>query len=261
MGKICGIYKITSPTKKVYIGQSLDILTRFVYYKRMACKKQTRLFHSLSKYGVKKHTFEIIHVCDKEELNDLEIYYINLFSCYNTEYGLNLRTGGSRGSQSDGTKKKLSDLAKGRKASDKARESMRLGAKKRPQMSDETKERHRISALGKNKGKKHTPETIKKMSIASTGQRHSDEFKEKLRIRNIGNKYNVGRKHSEETLGKMRLAASKRMVHPSLRSYDKGCRCDECKAIKSEYCRNSYKIKQQLKTAERQNQQSWQTNQ
>jgi hypothetical protein len=31
--KICGIYKITSPSKKVYIGQSVDIITRCNYYK------------------------------------------------------------------------------------------------------------------------------------------------------------------------------------------------------------------------------------
>jgi len=28
MVKICGIYKITSPTGKIYIGQSVDIMRR-----------------------------------------------------------------------------------------------------------------------------------------------------------------------------------------------------------------------------------------
>jgi hypothetical protein len=33
MSKICGIYKITSPSGKVYIGQSVDIKRRFTTYK------------------------------------------------------------------------------------------------------------------------------------------------------------------------------------------------------------------------------------
>lgn len=244
MEKICGIYKITSPNKRVYIGQSLNIMLRFSYYKRMSCTKQTKLYRSFLKHGVEKHVFDIIHECDRSELDDLEIYYIESCDSCNMKNGLNIRAGGSRGTHSEETKKKLSERAKGRKASEKTKQIMREAALKRPPMSDETKERHRISALGKNKGKKHTPETLKKMSIASTGRRHTDEFKEKLRIRSIGNKHCLGRKHSEETLFKIRAASRKRIVHPSVRSYDaRGCRCDECKALKSE----NYKKKLQKK--------------
>lgn len=243
MEKICGIYKITSPTKKVYIGQSIDIKSRFRYYKRIACKKQTRLYNSLTKYGVSKHTFEIIHECKNGELDELEKYYISIYSCFNTEYGLNLRAGGSAGLHSEATKKKLSDSAKGRKASDKTREIMRIAAKSRPPMTDETKLKHSISAMGKNKGKKHTIETIKKMSIANSGRIHSDETKEKIRIGNLGNKNNLGKKHSEETLIKMRISFSKRivqprrkLVHPSVRSYyNRGCRCEECQEMKDAF--------------------------
>jgi len=41
MNKVCGIYKITSPTNKVYIGQSTNILFRFRAYKRLNCKKHS----------------------------------------------------------------------------------------------------------------------------------------------------------------------------------------------------------------------------
>ena len=39
-----GIYKITSPNNRVYIGQSINIEKRFIGYKRMYVKnqKQTR---------------------------------------------------------------------------------------------------------------------------------------------------------------------------------------------------------------------------
>jgi len=92
--KICGIYKITSPKKRIYIGQSTDIENRKKIYRNSACKKQTRLYRSIKKYGWEKHKFEIIHFCEKEELNDLEVYYISLFQTNNTEYGLNLKSGG-----------------------------------------------------------------------------------------------------------------------------------------------------------------------
>lgn len=82
-----GIYKITSPKKRVYIGQSIDIQYQFATYKRMDCKGQTRLYASLKKHGVEKHTFEIICECELNELNEKERYYQEL---YNTlDKGLN----------------------------------------------------------------------------------------------------------------------------------------------------------------------------
>jgi len=69
-----GIYKITSPSKKIYIGQSIDIEKRFKYYLNLNCKKQTKLYNSLKKYGYKKHFFEVIEICKITELNNKERY-------------------------------------------------------------------------------------------------------------------------------------------------------------------------------------------
>ena len=46
-----GIYKITNPNGKVYIGQSIDIDKRWNKYKVKNCKPQIRLYNSLNKYG------------------------------------------------------------------------------------------------------------------------------------------------------------------------------------------------------------------
>ena len=94
MEKICGIYKIASPSRKIYIGQSVNIKKRWNEYKRLDCKKQSLLYHSLQKHGVDKHSFEILCQCRPEELNNLEIYYIELYQSFNSEYGLNLIEGG-----------------------------------------------------------------------------------------------------------------------------------------------------------------------
>ena len=60
MNKICGIYKITSPTDRVYIGLSKDINKRIETYRNARCYTQTRLYRSIIKYGWDSHKFEII---------------------------------------------------------------------------------------------------------------------------------------------------------------------------------------------------------
>src|ERR1700734_1082935 len=74
--KICGIYKITNPKGRIYIGQSVNIMDRLKHYRSENCKGQIRLFNSISKYGWDEHDFEIICQCNESELNNLEIYYI-----------------------------------------------------------------------------------------------------------------------------------------------------------------------------------------
>ena len=55
-----GIYKITNPTNKIYIGQSTNIGNRFKHYKSLDCKRQSSLYKSFLKHGVENHNFEII---------------------------------------------------------------------------------------------------------------------------------------------------------------------------------------------------------
>ena len=70
-----GIYKITSPTGKIYIGQSVNIHKRFTRYKNLGCVNQPRLYNSFIKYGVENHVFEIIEECLFEEMNIRERYW------------------------------------------------------------------------------------------------------------------------------------------------------------------------------------------
>ena len=70
--KLTGIYKITSPTERVYIGQSVDIEDRWSDYRCLDCKSQTALYNSLLKHGVENHKFEIVSLCYEEQLNEFE---------------------------------------------------------------------------------------------------------------------------------------------------------------------------------------------
>jgi group I intron endonuclease len=73
--KNCGIYKITNPRGRVYIGQSIDCEKRiFNYLKYNKVGTQKRLKNSFNKYGRENHMFEIIELCDKNSLNERERY-------------------------------------------------------------------------------------------------------------------------------------------------------------------------------------------
>lgn len=165
MKKICGIYKITSPSGKIYIGQSMDIKARWNRYKKLNCKNQIKLHRSLLKYGFVWHTFEIMQICTPEKLNELEKYFVDLFQTFNTEHGLNLKDGGG---------------SKGKH-------------------SEESKLKNSIS----NTGRVVSEETRQKLSKSMTGKKQSDEHIRTLSNRRKGNKNCLGRVISQETKNKI----------------------------------------------------------
>jgi len=89
-----GIYKITSPSNKVYIGLSKDIEARWRGYsiKKKTAPQQPKLYYSFKKYGVKNHKFEVLEECKFEDLSKREIYYIEKYNSVNE--GLNVSSGG-----------------------------------------------------------------------------------------------------------------------------------------------------------------------
>ena len=104
---IIGIYKITSPSGKIYVGQSVNIEKRKIQHNNFnEIKKHPKLFNSVKKYGIETHIFEIIEECIIEQLNEREIYWGTLFNVLGKD-GLNLRLGEGRGSCSEETKQKL----------------------------------------------------------------------------------------------------------------------------------------------------------
>jgi group I intron endonuclease len=72
-----GIYKITNPEGKVYIGKSKDIEKRFESYKQFQHKQQPSLYNSFKKYGWVNHEYTILEECNEDIILDREKYYIN----------------------------------------------------------------------------------------------------------------------------------------------------------------------------------------
>ena len=124
--KMIGIYKITSPTGRIYIGQSVDIEKRWKYYKRLSCNKQPVIYRSLKKYGVENHTFDILEECSVEELNNREGYWQDFYDV--VKNGLNCRrvqTSDNSGYDSEETKRKRSEALKGKKRPSEVIEKMK----------------------------------------------------------------------------------------------------------------------------------------
>ena len=82
---ICGIYKVTNKENgKAYIGQSIDILTRWNQHLWHSEKDDLSFIFSnaLKKYGKDGFIWEIIKEGKQEDLSKWEVYYIDLYKTY-----------------------------------------------------------------------------------------------------------------------------------------------------------------------------------
>ena len=195
---IC-IYKITSPSNKIYIGQTTNYSKRHNAYKNHKCKRQPKLFASIEKYGFINHTIEIIKECQVEDLNYYERYYQEHYE--SVLNGLNLRytaTTDKSGFMSEESKKKMSDSGKGKIITEEWRKNLSIAGTNRRHTEEE---KQKISQA--NKSKKKTAEHIAKLPQNQKGFKkkpHSEETKQKISKAQKG----IARKpHTEETKKKM----------------------------------------------------------
>jgi group I intron endonuclease len=198
--EIVGIYKITSPSEKVYIGQSEDIKTRWDDYINLRnCKNQRRLYSSFMYYGVENHTFEIIKECEPHELNYYERHFQEYYNVIG-EYGLNCiltNVGDKKKVYSEETRKKQSEAMKGKKHSEESKQKNRESQKKL----------YENGYIHPMQDKKRSEETRKKISESLTGKKVSEETRKKI------SEIAKGKKHSEGTKQKISEIRSKKVIN------------------------------------------------
>lgn len=94
----CGIYKITNlKNKKVYIGQSADVISRWKQHVKRGVGAETptrnKLYPEMNEFGPEEFTFEFLEECPRNSLDEREKNWIEYFdSCtwgYNATKGNN----------------------------------------------------------------------------------------------------------------------------------------------------------------------------
>jgi group I intron endonuclease len=134
---IIGIYKITSPSNKVYIGQSVNVKKRWINYKGLHSKSSgPHLLRSLIKHGYKSHTFEVIEECSIEQLNERETYWKQCeLDKVNDDYSkvlfCDLHDNGA-GPRSEQTKIRIGKANKGKKRTEECKQKISNFQKGRP---------------------------------------------------------------------------------------------------------------------------------
>ena len=196
-----------------------------VYNSHLSNKNNDRyynvhLLNSIEKYGF--NAFEVDEEFDiaysQEELNKLEYMYIEIYKTRNPKYGYNYRYGGNNGKLSEETKRKLSEINKGKHLSEEHKQKIGEASKGRKH-TEETKQYLREINSGENnpmygkcgelhhnygkpiseeqkikisetlKGRKHTQEELIKMKESHLGKHHTEETKQKMSESHRGGKH------------------------------------------------------------------------
>lgn len=199
-----GIYQIQSKTKpeRIYIGSASNITKRF--QKHLSDLRNNRhhskkLQYHYNKYGKEDLSFSIITSCDLNKRQLLE--YEQFFLDSQKPYFNNIIIANSVFCHSEETRKKMSE-----------------SARKKPPVSEITREKQRKRMLG-NKitvNRKHTEAEIENLRKLNSGinnkfygKKHTNESRDKMRNASTGRKQSIetiqkrisktrGRKRSEE---------------------------------------------------------------
>lgn len=151
-----GIYKILNiKNDKFYIGSSKNLIKRknnhFTFLKSNIHHNK-HLQNSWNKYGSENFVFEILETCEEKELLIREQHYIDNL---NPQYNISPTAGNTCGyKHTEETKKILSRIHKGRKASEEVKKRMSESKK---------------GILNSSFGKKMSEETKQKISDATKG--------------------------------------------------------------------------------------------
>ena len=93
---VTGIYKITNQENdKCYIGQSIDVAKRWKDHAKCGLGIDTpvgnKLYQDMQDFGIWNFSWELLEECPREQLNDKERYFIDLYQ--SKDYGYNTTKG------------------------------------------------------------------------------------------------------------------------------------------------------------------------
>ena len=183
-----GIYSIyCTKNGKVYIGSSTDIFIRWNGHRcnlRLNKHGNRYLQNAWNKYEEESFVFSIVEECSKDILIEREQFYLDqIFESGNT-FNMQKNANGCFGKPlSEETKKKLSNVNKGRKLPPRTLEHSRKisEAKKGIPLSEKAKLSSQIAAENRRNNYKPMSESNKQKLIeANKGKPRSEETKRKI---------------------------------------------------------------------------------
>lgn len=237
------IYKCTNLINgKIYIGQTIKGLEhRKGLHEITADKNRGFYFHNaIRKYGKENFKWEIIDSgLSKIDLDNKEIFYINIFNVLNHDFGYNIKSGGSCGNPYAGkTKEEMNVISKRKSQAFKGRiftqehklkisqtrinfskdKWAEIRLKEKLTKLKRTEEQKEITKLKykntrENKSEEERRETRRKLSESKKGEKnpfygkkrpeHSEFMKTQFHHKKGEESAQFGKKHSEETKRKI----------------------------------------------------------
>lgn len=180
------IYSHTTPSGKVYIGQTCQKDPNRRWRNGEGYKHCKLFYSSIKKYGWNSIAHKILHTdLTKEKADILEKMYIQFFKRKNIS--LNIADGGEggpRGHFSAEHRRKISKAHKGKVLTEEHRRKMSEAKKGKP-LSVEHRQKISESHKGKPRGP-HTAEAKRKISETNKGKHLTAETKRKLSEINKG---------------------------------------------------------------------------
>jgi len=190
------IYKITSPTGRIYIGKTTNYEKRLKCYKKIHCHNQHLIRKSLIKYGFDSHKVKIIDEFKSDTLysSDKEMFWIKKYMSNYSKWpemrGMNLTDGGEGTLGRKNTKEQSEYISKIRK------QNPPRAGKGIWTHTEETKEKIRIA----RKKELSNPNYVSPVK----GRKLTEDQKAHLSKINIGSKgYWKGKKFSESHIENM----------------------------------------------------------
>lgn len=224
--KKSGIYCWTSPSGKKYIGQSVQLQRRkreflnfdSFYTTRSETQILTPIDCARKKYNIPEYwKYEVLEYCSKDELNEREIYWINYFNTFIKGYN-STNGGDSPTEKSEESKRKAGETLRRKYASgelvvsEERKRKVSIAKKGKPlspeayaRLKEIKKEYFANGGVSPFKGKHHSEESKRLLSLAHSGKTLTEGHKKKISESEKGDKNPFyGKHHSEETIKRLK---------------------------------------------------------
>lgn len=196
------IYKITSPTGRLYIGVTSNYKNRIRTYHGGWKQSQPLIMRSLSKYGATNHSFEIVDtfMSDLAYALGKEMFFIRSYMSNRHKWpeqnGMNLTDGGQGTlgwKMSEKQKKQNSDRVKGFKHTEEAKKKISEASKgNKHGIGHKWTEEKRVSMIGLMKGNKYGkgPNENNKIALRESAKKRRKPVNQYDLYGNLVAKYN-----------------------------------------------------------------------